>query len=236
LRRYELGWSGVVTRRIGSYATASEVDYDRTGIHKIIGDGGLSVIMNDSSRLILGGGTIAMDAFNAIAHSVTGPFFSGELVLTPAYRSRIDVRYAQYRFSDGVRRDRSDLEGLQQVTSNPYAKIRFGWRSNLMWHDRGTDDFYSPASFMAHMMVAQSYGKIARSLDYFAEVSGGWQSETATPLQHPLQISGRLVWNPRENVRILLELGRTTSSLERVIPDRNSYHRRFASIGLNYMF
>jgi hypothetical protein len=105
-----------------------------------------------------------------------------------------------------------------------------------MWHDGSTSDFYSPETFQSHLALAQMSGRLARPLDYSVEVAGGWQMEPGTPLENPIQVSGRLAWHPTENFRALIELGRTTSSLDRVTADRNPYTRRVVSVGIVYSF
>jgi len=177
-----------------------------------------------------------MDAFQAIQHHVTANFASGDVTLAPNTFTQLQARYARYDFSDGVRRDRTDLEALVQVHSQARLKLRLGWRSNLMWHDGSTSDFYSPETFQSHLAVAQMSGRLARPLDYSVEVAGGWQIEPGTPLENPIQVSARLAWHPTDNFRALIEVGRTTSSLDRVTADRNPYTRRVASIGLVYSF
>jgi len=235
-RRYDLGWSGVLSRRVRGYASASDMNYGAGSTHRMTGDGGFAFILSDWAKITAGGGTIAMDAFQAIQHHVTANFASGDVTLAPNTFTQLQARYARYDFSDGVRRDRTDLEALVQVHSQARLKLRLGWRSNLMWHDGSTSDFYSPETFQSHLAVAQMSGRLTRPLDYSVEVAGGWQIEPGTPLENPIQVSARLAWHPTDNFRALIEVGRTTSSLDRVTADRNPYTRRVASIGLVYSF
>jgi tetratricopeptide (TPR) repeat protein len=235
-RRYDLGWTGVLSRRVRSYASASDMNYGDGSTHRIIGDGGVAFVLSDSARITAGGGTIAMDAFQAMQHHVTATFASGDLTLAPNTFTQLQARYARYNFSDGVIRDRTDLEALFQIHSQASLKLRLGWRSNLMWHNGATTDFYSPETFQSHLALMQMSGRLARPLDYSVEVAGGWQMEPGTPLENPIQVSARLAWHPTENFRALIEVGRTTSSLDRVTADRNPYTRRVASIGIVYSF
>jgi tetratricopeptide (TPR) repeat protein len=235
-RRYDLGWTGVLSRRVRGYASGSDVNYGIGSAHRIVGDGGFAFVLSDSARISAGGGTITMDAFRAAQNHVTATFASGDLTLAPSTFAQLQARYARYNFSDGVKRDRADLEALFQVHSQARLKLRLGWRSNLMWHDGATSDFYSPKTFQSHLAVAQMSGRLVRTLDYRVEVAGGWQMEPKTPLQNPIQVSGRLAWHPTDNFRALIEVGRTTSSLDRVTADRNPYTRRVASIGIVYSF
>ena len=237
-QRYDLGWSGVLSRRLQADATLAGVnyDFDRGVAHKIIGDGTLSFAPSDHVRLSMGGGRIAMDAYRAVRNRVTAPFAFGDTVLTPNYLSRIEIRYTHFAFSDGVSRDRLDAEGLRQVYSHASFKLRLGERSNLMWHDQYTPDFYSPSSFQSHVGVVQAEGRLTRSISCWLEAGGGWQKEPGTPWQNPFQLSGKMVWRPAESMRILVEAGRTTSSLERVVADRTPYSRWYASMSLEYSF
>jgi len=235
-RRYDLGWAGVLSRRVRGYASASDMNYGIGSTHRIIGDGGFALALSDAARITGGGGIIAMDAFQAVRNRVTATFASGDLTLAPTTFTQLQARYARYNFSDGVTRDRTDLEALFQIHSQASFKLRLGWRSNLMWHDGSTSDFYSPETFQSHLALAQMSGRLARPLDYSVEVAGGWQMEPGTPLENPIQVSGRLAWHPTENFRALIELGRTTSSLDRVTADRNPYTRRVVSVGIVYSF
>ena len=235
-RRYDLGWSGVLSRRVRAYASGSDLNYGIGSMHRIIGDGGLAFVLSDSARITAGGGTIAMDAFQAARHHVTANFASGDLTIAPATFLQMQGRYARYNFSDGVTRDRTDLEALFQLPSPPRLRLRMGWRSNLMWHDQYTPDFYSPENFQSHLAVGQVSGRLVRSLDYWVEVGGGWQREPGTPLENPIQVSARLSWHPTDNFRALIEVGRTTSSVDRVTAFRDPYTRRVASVGFTYSF
>jgi tetratricopeptide (TPR) repeat protein len=235
-RRYDLGWTGVLSRRLRAYASGSDVNYGIGSTHKIIGDGGFAFVLSDSARITAGGGTIMMDAFVAAQNHVTANFASGDLTLAPSTFAQLQARYARYNFSDGVTRDRVDLEALFQLHSQARLKLRMGWRSNLMWHDGATLDFYSPATFQSHLAVVQLSGRLTRPLEYWVEVGGGWQMEPGTPLENPIQVSANIAWHPTDNFRALIEVGRTTSSLDRVTADRNPYSRRVASIGIAYSF
>ena len=235
-RRYDLGWSGVLGRHVRGYATASDVNYGIGSTHRIIGDGGFAFVLSDSARITAGGGTIAMDAFQATQNHVTATFASGDVTLAPSTFVQLQARYAHYDFSDGVIRKRTDLEALFLIHSQSRLKLRLGFRSNLMWHDGTTLDFYSPSTFQSHLALTQVAGRLTRSLDYWVEVAGGWQMEPGTPLENPIQVSARLAWHPTDNFRALIEVGRTTSSLDRVTADRDPYTRRVASVGFTYSF
>jgi tetratricopeptide (TPR) repeat protein len=235
-RRYDLGWAGVLSRRVRAYASGSDVNYGTGSTHRIVGDGGFAFVLSDSARITAGGGTIAMDAFRGTQNHVTATFASGDLTLAPNTFTQIQVRYARYDFSDAVKRDRTDLEALFQIHTQARLKLRLGWRSNLMWHDGTTSDFYSPETFQSHLALVQMSGRIVRPLDYSVEVAGGWQMEPGTPLENPIQVSAHLAWHPTDNFRALIEVGRTTSSLDRVTADRNPYTRRVASVGIVYSF
>lgn len=238
-QRYDLGWTGVLSRQVQAYATLANVNYFLAdGVtHKIIGDAALSFAASDRARFTAGGGSIAMDAFEAVQNRVTAPFAFGDMLLTPDHLTRIEARYTHFAFSDAVTRDRLDLEGLRQVYSHHSIRLHVGERSNLMWHDRYTPDFYSPSSFQSHLGVAQIEGRLGGSpLSYWLETAGGWQKEPGTPWQNPFQLSGKFVWQTNQGLRILLEAGRTTSSVERVIADRSPYSRYYVSLALAYRF
>src|SRR5262249_45270388 len=73
--RYDLGWTGTLHRRLTIYTTVADVDYRTPRLdRKIIGDGSLTVSAGDRVRISGGGGSIMMDAYNAVPRQVTAPF------------------------------------------------------------------------------------------------------------------------------------------------------------------
>jgi hypothetical protein len=194
--------------------------------------------VNVSNEFTLSGGTgsIMADAFNSIASQVTAPFGFGDVVFSPNSATRFQTRYSRYNFSDGVNRDRIDVEAMRRILSESQIRLNLGWRSNLMWHDAYTSDFWSPEQFQSHVAVAQGFGRIGSWMDYWGEVSGGWQSERGTPVMHPLQVAARLVWHPTRHWNATVEAGRSTSSLDRPFPGLRTYSRRVISAGMQFRF
>jgi Flp pilus assembly protein TadD len=235
LVRYELGWSGDLNRRLAFYTTAGTVDYRTAGLDKkIVGDGTLSFLVNPQLRVSGGGGSMAMDAYQAIPHQVTAPFEFGEAVVNPISSMRVQGRFSHYAFSDAVVRDRADFEFMQSFFTESHKRLNAGWRSDWMRHDGATADFWSPEAFQSHIAVAQSEGKLTSWLDYWGEVGAGWQQEPNAPLMHPLQTSGKLLIHPGRNWRLVLEAGRSTSSLDRVLPGGRTYSRWVAIGGMEF--
>ena len=235
--RYDLGWTGTLSRRLTVYATASNIDYRTPGIDRTtIGDGSFIVSASDKFKISGGGGTIISDAFNSISTRVTAPFGFGDVSFSPNSATRFQARYSRFAFSDQVNRDRADFEAMRSVVSESLVRFSLGWRSNLMWHDAYTPDFWSPSQFQSHTAVAQGYGRVSRWLDYFGEVSGGWQAERGTPSTHPLQVAGRVVWHPSRHWNAVLEAGRSTSSLDRPSSGLRTYIRRVFSAGMQFRF
>src|SRR4030095_16389877 len=124
----------------------------------------------------------------------------------------------------------------RSLISESHIRFNLGWRTNLMWDDAQTNDFYYPSRFPSHVAVAQGYGRIASWLEYWGEVAGGWQSEWMTPFSHPLQVAGKLVWNPNRHLAATLEAGRSTSSLDRPSEGLRAYSRKVISAGLQVRF
>jgi tetratricopeptide (TPR) repeat protein len=235
--RYELGWTARLHRRIALYTTAARVNYRRPVLdRKFVGDGSLEIAASDTLRFSAGGGSIMMDAYNAVARQVTAPFGFGEVVFSPSGANKFQARYSRFAFTDDVKRDRADFEAMHSVVSEARVKFNIGWRSNVMWHGRQTDDFYSPLRFHSHLAVAQSYGHVASWLEYWGEVGGGWQSESMTPTLHPLQAAARLVWHPSRTLSAIMEAGRSTSSLDRPSTGLRTYSRRVISASIQVRF
>jgi tetratricopeptide (TPR) repeat protein len=233
LVRYNLGWSGTLSRRVAVYTTVSQVDYRQTGIsRKTIGDGAVTLTVNDVLRMNVGAGTVAVDAFNAIGKHVSAPFGFAEVGLDFAPTTRIRSRYSRYMFSDDVIRDRLDAEVTRALLTESALRLSVGWRSNVMWHDTITDDFYSPSRFQSHLPLVHTTGRIASGLNYDAEIAGGWQSEHNSPTLHPFQVSGGLRWNASRHVRTVIEAAKTTSSLDRPSTGQRIYSRWVASASL----
>jgi len=235
--RYDLGWTGTLHRRLTVYTTASSIDYRTAGLDRLtVGDGSLIFSASDKFKLSGGGGSIMMDAFNSIQPRVTAPFGFGDVTFSPNSATRVEARYSRFAFTDDVNRDRADFEAMRSVFSESLIRFSLGWRSNLMWHDAYTPDFWSPSQFQSHVAVAQGYGRVATWLDYFGEVSGGWQAEGGTPGTHPLQVAGRVVWHPSRHWNTVIEAGRSTSSLDRPSSGFRTYIRRVFSAGIQFRF
>ncbi|HEX4996959.1 MAG TPA: tetratricopeptide repeat protein [Terriglobia bacterium] len=226
LVRYDAGWNGAVGSRLYFYTTLSGVDY-RAGSpdRKLIGDGSMEWALNDSLRLTAGGGKIAMDAYQSLPNQVTAPFAFVHLSIAPDPADRFQGRYGRYVFSDGVVRDRGDLEYSRTLVAESGVKLKAGWRSNLLWHDEQTADFFSPRSFQSHLAVAQGNGAVTHWLDYSGEVAVGWQLEQGASTLHPLQFSGSVLLHPGRYWRMTVSAGRSTSSVDRVTPGQYIYSR-----------
>jgi len=235
--RYDLGWTGTLHRRLTVYTTASSIDYRTAGLDRLtIGDGSLILSATDKFKISGGGGSIMMDAFNSIRPQVTAPFGFGDVTFSPNSATRVQARYSRFAFTDNVNRERADFEAMRSLFSESLVRFNLGWRSNLMWHDAYTPDFWSPSQFQSHVAVAQGYGRLATWLDYFGEVSGGWQAERGTPGTHPLQVAGRVVWHPSRHWNTVIEAGRSTSSLDRPSSGLRTYTRRVVSASIQFRF
>jgi tetratricopeptide (TPR) repeat protein len=237
LLRYEVGWSGEINRRLSFYTTAASVDYRTAGLdRKLVGDGSLGLTVNQYVRVSGGGGSITMDSYRAIPKQVTAPFGFGEIAVRFNTSTRVEARYSHYSFSDSVRRDNTNAEFMKSFFTESHMHIGAGWRSNWMWHDRASDDFWSPSYFQSHMAVAFSEGRLTRWLDYSGQVATGWQSEPNVPVMHPFQVNGKIAMHATRHWRMVLEGGKSTSSLDRALPGIRSYSRWVASAGMEFRF
>jgi hypothetical protein len=237
LVRYDLGWSGTVSRKLALYTTVSSVDYRQAGVDKkFVGDASVALGVADSFRLNGGVGSIAMDAFNAIGNQVTSPFAFGEGMLSFGPNTRLRSRYSYYSFSDDVVRNRLDAELTRALVTESRVRLSAGWRSNLMWHNAQTDDFYSPRRLISQLGFAQATGRIASWLEYGGEIAAGWQSERNSQVLHPFQATGRLYWQPSRHLRTVIEAAKSTSSLDRSEPGQRIYSRWVASAGVEVRF
>ncbi len=234
-RRYEAGWSGVLSRRLVADAALADHEYF-SGLRRWSGDASVSFAASDRVRLSASGGVIAMDAFQSVATGVTARFWAGSAVWRPAARTSLEVRTGQYFFSDGVRRGRMDAAGFRDVFSRRRLRLEGGGRTSFLWHDRETADFFSPSFYQAHLAVLRARGNLRRSFEYRAEVGAGVQREPHASLGSPLQVSGGFTWHPRRDLTLAADAGRTTASVERVNPGRLSYSRRFATMVMTFRF
>ena len=229
LLRYELGWTGSISRHVAGYASVANVDYRQPGLaRKWIGDGSISIAANDTLRLGGGGGVIAMDAFQSIDNQVTAAFGYAELGLTFG-NNRIQGRYARYAFSDEVDRSRVDGQFMHSLVARPVLRMSAGFRASVMTHSAFTTDFYSPSRLQSYFGVGRFSGRLNSNLDYTAEVAAGWQSESGSPLMHPFQISGGVGWFPTRHIRLAVDGGKSTASMDRIGAGFRTYSRWSAS-------
>jgi tetratricopeptide (TPR) repeat protein len=236
LVRYDLGWSGALTRHVAVYSTISNVDYRTFGLpRKIVGDAGLRLTLNDKVRFDGGGGKIAMDAFQSLPNQVTASFGFGELGLTLG-RNRAEARYARYAFSDGVIRHRVNGQFMRSLVEQSAIRLSAGFRAGVMSHSESTPDFYSPSRLHSYLAVGQFSGRLARSFDYYGEVAAGWQSEFGSPLMHPFQIGGGVGWHPSRHLRVSVDGGKSTASMDRLGSGLRTYSRWSASGGIEVRF
>ena len=237
LVRYDLGWSGILNKRFAAYASIATVDYRQPGLsRKLSGDGSISFAANDRLRFNSGGGRIVMDAYPALRDQVTAPFGFGEISYRFFARTDLQIRYSRYSFSDQVNRDRADLQFKTRVLSKRILKLDLGSRLMGLWHDRQTSDFWSPTRFYSTLGVAQAEGRLSSWLDILGEIAAGFQSEHGSQTQHPMQFSGRIAAHPGYHWRGILELGKSTSSVDRALPGQNTYSRWFLGATAEYHF
>jgi tetratricopeptide (TPR) repeat protein len=232
LVRYDLGWSGSFTRRLSLYTNVSNIDYRRPGLRqKLFGDGSFSFAASDALKFGGGGGTIPMDAFQAIDKQVTASFGFAEFALNVG-RNRVQSRYSQFAFSNDVNRNRFDAEFMRPVATESALNLSLGLRSSFMSHNEWTPDFYSPSRLQTYFAVLRPSGSITRWMDYAGELAGGWQAEPNSSWLHPFQASGRLVWHPSRHWRGVIEASKSTASVDRLGPGIRAYSRWTASAGI----
>jgi Flp pilus assembly protein TadD len=234
-RRFEASWSGVLYPRVSAYASGSSVDYlSQPGVRRLLGDAALNLAPADQVRLSGGGGRIAMDSFWAVDQAITAVFGYGSLTWMPDPLTGLEARYARYTFSDGVTRDRADLDFGRRVFTRPALRLRLGARSSLMWHDRESPHFYSPSSFATLLFTAQATGRWRHSLEHFVEVGTGVQKEPGIAWQIPITAAARFTWKLSAGLALTAEAAASTSSLERLNPGRAAYTRMVAAASLTY--
>jgi hypothetical protein len=236
LVRYDLGWSGSLSRHVAAYTTISNIDYRMTGLsRKTVGDGALRFTPNDTVRLEGGGGVIAMDAYQSLPSQVTAAFGFGELGMTFG-RNRITGRYSGYSFSDDVIRHRVGGQYMRPLMEKSAIRLSAGFRAGVMSHNTSTPDFYSPARLQSYLGFAQFSGRPTPWIDYYGELAAGWQAETGSPLMHPFQIGGGVGWHPNRHIRLSVDAGKSTASMDRLGPGLRTYSRWAAGGGLEIRF
>ncbi len=234
-RQYEAGWSGVISRSLAASAALADHEYF-SGLRRWTGDASVSVAASDRVQVFGGAGVIAMDAFRSVAGGVTGRFWMAGATWRVTGRSSLDVRTSRYFFSDGVSRTRLDAAGFRALLYRPRLRLDMGWRTNYLWHDRETPDFFSPAFFQTHLAEIKARASITRKFECHAAFSGGLQREPNVKVESPLQVSAGFTWRWREALALHGDAGRTTASVERVNPGRVSYSRSSASLGITFWF
>ena len=213
------------------------MDYRTFGLkRKLTGDGSLEVALSDKVRIAGGGGIVAVDAYQAIPKQLTAPFGFTNIVFSPNSSTRFQANYSRHAFSNDVVRNRAGVDFMRMLVVESSMKFKAGWRSNVMLHNEQTRDFFSPKTFQSHLAVAQAYGRITSWLDYWGEIATGWQLEPDTPALHPLQLNASLTWHPSRHWRTILDIGRSTSSLDRVIPGQQAYSRWAAGARMEFRF
>ena len=236
LVRYDLGWSGSLNRHVYAYANFASVDYRQPDLsRKFIGDGSITVTANDTLRFGGGGGVIVMDAFQSIDNQVTATFGFGEIGLTSG-SNKFQGRYARYAFSDDVNRSRFDGQFLHSLVARRPLRMSAGFRASVMLHDNFTPDFYSPSRLQSYLGVGQFSGRLTSWMDYNAELAAGWQLESGSPVMHPFQISGGIGWLPSRHLRLSVDGGKSTSSMDRIGSGLRTYSRWSASASLQIRF
>jgi hypothetical protein len=235
--RFEAGWTGSLGERVTGWASVSSIDYfGPAGGHRMVGDATVAWTLSDRAVLSAGGGSFAMDAFEAVQNRVTAPFYFASLDLRPHSKVAIEASGAQYFFTDGVRRERASLGAFRRVYSRSYLRLDIGERSSLIWHDRSTPDFYSPSFFQTHLAVARLRGRLGRRFEYDAEFGAGVQREPGVRLEAPFVGSAMLLARLTRRLLLNVEAGGGTSSLDRVTPGVSAYSRQYVAAGLNFRF
>jgi hypothetical protein len=235
--RYQAGWSGKLHRRLSAYTAISDVDYaGGSGGRRWIGDVSLAWKANDELRISGGGGSIAMDAFQAVNNQLTAGFFYGQAAWQPTHRSYIEGRFSQYRFTDQVQRNHLSGSILHRILFKPRVRLSAGFSAEALWHDRESASFYSPSFFQANLGMLRAEGRLLAGFDYIAEIGTGIQREPFLPKQFPLVFSGVLAKRLHSSLRLLLEGGYNSSSISRVNPDGPAYSYSHVAVSLQSRF
>jgi hypothetical protein len=173
-----------------------------------------------------------MDAFQSVVNRITAGYYYSNLTLKPKSNLYFETQYGRYRFSDDVQRDRVDVTVLQRLYNARPLRVNVGGRSNLMWHDRETADFFSPSLFQTYLATLLASGQLGNRLEYRLETGFGAQREPRVKTGTPFVVSGNVNYRLLPALSLSVEGGRSTASVERVNPGRPSYARRFMSISL----
>ena len=232
-RRYSVNWQGTLGRRTAAYVGVSSVDYlEGGGGLRFFPEAGISHFLSNRVWVSASTGQLPMDAFRAVGNRVAANHYSANVQLRPTHKLTVEAQYARFNFSNQVHRDRVDLTAFRRLLTRGRLRMDVGLRSNFLWHDRETTDFFSPTSFQTHLVSTRFSGWLSDRLQYSAEVGFGLQREPGVGLQSPLAVSGLMIWRLRPALHFTAEAGRSTSSVERVNPGRPSYSRRFVSVSL----
>lgn len=105
-----------------------------------------------------------------------------------------------------------------------------------MNHSRETADFFSPPNFYSVLGKVQLSGRVSSRIEYTAQIGAGIQREAVYALQSPLVATGTVFARLNRHLMLRVDAGRSTSSLERINPGRESYARFVMAAGLAYRF
>ena len=236
-RRATLSWSGQLSSRFSSYAAVNQVNYHGVrGSSPFFGDGALTFAASDRVRISGGGGNTAVDAFRAVQNRIKSDFFFGEISIKPRPSVEISAKFARSRFSDSVQRNKADSEAFIRLHTSRKLRLDVGGSVNWLSHSRESENYFSPPDFYSMLGRVRFSGRLSPRFEYNAQIGAGAQREGALALESPLVATGTFFAKISPHWILQIDGGRSTSSLERINPGRQSYARTVLAAGLVYRF
>jgi tetratricopeptide (TPR) repeat protein len=234
-RRATMSWSSELSSRFSTYASMNQLAY-RDGPSRFFGDGALSYAVSDGIHVSAGAGSAAVDAFRAVQNRISSDFYYTEISAQPTPSVRLSAKFVHTNFSDGVERNRVDFESFFRVYSSRKLRVDVGGSTNWMNHSQQTADFFSPDKFYSLLGKMQLSGRLTKRLEYTSQIGAGAQREGDLALQSPLVATGTIWVKLAGGLSLQFDAARSTSSLERINPGRESYARYVIAAGIVYRF
>lgn len=232
---YGLGWTGQLTRRLSTHASAGQVLYSGDGIATRLSlDSSASLLVSDRVRVQGGVGQAPTTAFHAVQQRVQTQYGYLETDLRPTLKTQVSGRFGITRFSGSTTRTSVDISALRVLRRGGVLRLQAGARSGWISHDQPSPLVYSPQSASSHLGVIHMEGRLPWQVDYTAEFGSGLQFESGSPRSIPLSSTVEIAKELQRAVWLRLQAGYSNSALQRTNAGGASYKMSYVSVQLDY--
>lgn len=232
---YGIGWNGQLSRRLTASARAGQSLYggdDRS--QRLNLNASANLLVSDRIRLRGGVGQEPTTAFHAIQRRVQTQYGFLEADLKPTVKTQLSFRTARTAFSGSTVRQGFDAAAFLRVLDKRYLRLRVGTRNGWIFHDRPSNDVYSPDSLHSHLAAMHLQGRLPGELDYVAEFGSGVQFESGSPRTIPFSSTIELARRLHNSIWLRLQAGHSNSAMDRTNAGLPSYRMSYAKLQLDY--